>query len=171
MFSAPNQQETVVEQVQKNIAAIQQQATQAVGDLNAKVLAATGAKNNEQLLSTVQTQAQSYAAQVKTVTDQINQKVAEQKGAVDTMFSQIVKNLADSAANLLGQQDPAKVEQFQGTFNNVLTQTNALQGELAKQGAAAQQTFAETLSKLYEQTLTSAKSFATQLDASANRPQ
>jgi hypothetical protein len=85
------------------------------------------------------------------------------------MFTSIVKQLADSAANLLGQQDPNKVEQLQGTFNNVLSQTNALQGELAKQGAVAQQLFGDTLGKLYEQTLASAKNIATQLDASANR--
>lgn len=87
------------------------------------------------------------------------------------MFNSIVKQLADSAANLLGQQDPAKVEQLQGTFNSVLTQTNALQAQLAQQGAASQQVFAETLGKLYEQTLASAKNVAVQLDASANRPQ
>jgi hypothetical protein len=65
VLSAPNEQPTVIEQVQKNIASIQQQATAAVSDLNAKVLAATGTKSNQQLLNTVQTQAQTYATQVK----------------------------------------------------------------------------------------------------------
>lgn len=65
MFSAPNEQPNVVETVQQNIAAIQQQATAAVTDLNTKVLAAAGAKNNEQLLNSVQQQAQAYATQVK----------------------------------------------------------------------------------------------------------
>lgn len=103
------------------------------------------------------------------MTDQINQKVAEQKTAADETFNSILKQLTDSTANLLGQKDPAKVEQLQGTFNNVLSQTNALQTQLAQQGAAAQEIFADTLGKLYENTLNSAKNFATQLDAS--RPQ
>jgi ABC-type transporter Mla subunit MlaD len=77
--------------------------------------------------------------------------------------------LTDSAANLLGQKDPAKVEQLQGTFNSVLTQTNALQAQLAAQGASVQTAFADTLGKIYENTLESAKKVANELDA--NRPQ
>lgn len=87
------------------------------------------------------------------------------------MFASILGQLATSASNLLGQQDPAKVEQLQGTFNNVLTQTKALQDQIDTQGAAAQQLFADTLGKLYEQTVASAKNVAAQLDASSNRPQ
>jgi hypothetical protein len=73
--------------------------------------------------------------------------------------------LADSAANLLGQKDPAKVEQLQGTFNSVLTQTNALQTQLAAQGASVQTAFSDTLGKIYANTLESAKKVADQLDA------
>jgi hypothetical protein len=65
VLSAPNQPETIVEQAQKNIAAVQAQAQSAVKDLNEKVLKAAGVQSNAQLLQTVQTQAQTYATQVK----------------------------------------------------------------------------------------------------------
>lgn len=65
MLSAPNQPATIVDQVQQNIAAVQEQATKAVKDLNEKVLQVSGAQNNVQLLESVQTQAQAYATQVK----------------------------------------------------------------------------------------------------------
>lgn len=64
MLSAPSEP-TLVEEVQNRVAAVQQQAQAAVKDLNEKVLKASGAQSNVQLLETVQTQAQSYAAQVK----------------------------------------------------------------------------------------------------------
>lgn len=64
MLSAPNEP-SLVEEVQNRVAAVQQQAQAAVKDLNEKVLKASGAQSNVQLLETVQTQAQSYATQVK----------------------------------------------------------------------------------------------------------
>lgn len=75
MLSAPNQppiadqvQQNVAaiqEQAQKNIAAVQEQAQAAVKDLNERVLKASGAQSNTQLLETVQMQAQQYATQVQ----------------------------------------------------------------------------------------------------------
>lgn len=99
------------------------------------------------------------------ITAQINQKVSEQKATADANFNAVLKQLTDSTANLLGQKDPAKVEQLQGSFNSVLAQTNALQAQLAEQGTAAQQAFNDILGKLYQNTLDSAKQVATQLDA------
>ena len=64
MLSAPSEK-TVVEQTQDNIAAVQKQASTAVASLNKKILEVAGVKNNEELLTTVQTQAQAFATQVK----------------------------------------------------------------------------------------------------------
>lgn len=75
--------------------------------------------------------------------------------------------MSDSAANLLGDNDPSKVGQLQNTFESVLGQTNALKAELEKQGATAQAAISETVAKLYDQTLQSAKSVAVQLDTQA----
>jgi hypothetical protein len=99
------------------------------------------------------------------ITDQINQKIAEQKTTNDASLNSILKQLTDSAASLLGQQDPAKVEQLQGTFNNVLTQTNALQSSLNQQGTAIQASIVDALGKLYSNTLESANKIAADLDA------
>lgn len=64
MLSAP-QQKPVIEQIQENVAALQQQATAAAGQANTKLLEVTGAKSNQELLANVQTQVQTYAGQVK----------------------------------------------------------------------------------------------------------
>lgn len=64
MISAP-QTKPVIEQIQENVAALQQQATAAASQANTKLLEVTGAKTNQELLSSVQTQVQTYAGQVK----------------------------------------------------------------------------------------------------------
>lgn len=64
MLSAPNEK-SIIEQTQETIASAQKQATDAVADLNQKILSASGAKNNQELLSSLQEQTQTYAAQVK----------------------------------------------------------------------------------------------------------
>lgn len=81
------------------------------------------------------------------------------------MFASIAQQISASAASLLGNNDPTKVDQIQKTFDNVLQQTNALNSQLQQQGTAAQEALKETVGKLYEQTLASAKNVATQLDA------
>lgn len=103
------------------------------------------------------------------VTDQINEQAAAHKTHVDSFVSSITKQIADSAASLLGNQDPAKVDQLQQTFNSVLEQTNSLNTQLKAQGDAAQSVFTDTISKLYDQTLVAARNVASQLDASAKK--
>jgi hypothetical protein len=65
VLSAPASEPTVVEQAQQTIAKVQQQANAAVTDFNAKVLQATGAKTNVDLLTSVQRQSETYANQLK----------------------------------------------------------------------------------------------------------
>lgn len=64
MLSAPSEK-TLVEQTQESIADAQAKATAAVTDLNQKILAATGVKNNQELLNSIQEQTKNYATQVK----------------------------------------------------------------------------------------------------------
>lgn len=64
MLSAP-QEKPVIEQIQENVAALQQQATAAASQANTKLLEVTGAKTNQELLGNVQNQIQTYAGQVK----------------------------------------------------------------------------------------------------------
>lgn len=103
------------------------------------------------------------------VTDQLNEQATAQKTQVDDFVSSITKQIAESAASLLGNQDPAKVDQLQQTFNSVLQQTDLLNNQLKAQGSAAQTAIAETVSKLYDQTLVAAKNVAQQLDESAKK--
>lgn len=65
MFAAPPAEPTIIEQAQQQLAALQTQAQAAVTDLNTRVLKETGAENNQALLNTVKTQAETYATQVK----------------------------------------------------------------------------------------------------------
>lgn len=65
MLSAPATEPSIVEQAQQTIAKVQQQANAAVTDFNAKVLQATNANSNVDLLSRVQTQSEAYANQLK----------------------------------------------------------------------------------------------------------
>lgn len=103
--------------------------------------------------------------------DQLNQQVATNKAQTDNIFANIAKQLSDSAATLLGNNDPSKVGQLQNTFASVLEQTNSLKSELERQGTAAQATISDTVAKLYEQTVQSAKGVAVQLDNQAKNKQ
>ncbi|CRK97535.1 CLUMA_CG010923, isoform A [Clunio marinus] len=168
-FSAPNEP-TFVEQAQQTLATVQQKATEAVADLNAKVLEATGLKSNQELLGSVQQQAETYATQIKGVAEKINEQVAAQKPQFEGFFTSITKQLIDSASSILGNEDPNKVQDLKRTFNNVLEQANALNSKITEQGNVASSALGETVGKLYQQTLESAKSLATQLDSSAATP-
>lgn len=97
--------------------------------------------------------------------DQLGVQFAKQRHEADTMFGNLAKQISDTAAGFLGNNDPTKVDGLKSTFGNVLEQTNALNAQLQQQGAAAQAAFAETLGKLYQQTLDSANTLAQQLDA------
>jgi hypothetical protein len=103
------------------------------------------------------------------VADQITAQATQNKAQTDSIFSNIAKQLSDTAVNLLGNQDPAKVDQLQSSVNSVLSNTNSLRAELEKQGEAVQATFSDILSKLYGNTLETAKNVATQLDAAQKK--
>lgn len=180
MLSAP-QQKPVIEQIQENVAALQQQATAAAGQANTKLLEVTGVKSNQELLATVQTQVQTYAGQVKSkfnqpyprktltvcflgVADKINEQITAQKSTFNEQTATIAKQLSDTAAGLLGNDDPAMVSQYQNTFGNVLQQASALNAQLQTQGEAAQTALLGLAGQLFEQISTSANSIVKQLD-------
>lgn len=98
------------------------------------------------------------------MTDQLIEQAGEQKTQIDSFIGSIAKQISETAANFLGDQDPAKVEKLQRTFSNVLEQTNSLNAKLQDEGSAVQSSFSETLKKLYDNTLKAAKDIATQLD-------
>lgn len=85
-------------------------------------------------MNTVQTRAQTYAQQIKGVADQINTQAASQKEQVDSTVQNIAKQISESAAKILGNNDPNQVQQIQQTFNNVLEQANSLNVQLKTQG-------------------------------------
>lgn len=64
VLSAPSEP-TAIEQASQFLETAQQKATEAVANLNTRVLETAGVKSNEQLLNSVQTQGESYAAQIK----------------------------------------------------------------------------------------------------------
>lgn len=92
--------------------------------------------------------------------------MSAQKTQLDANFAAIAKQLSDTAANLIGGTDPAKIDSLRSSFGNVLDQTNALNTQLKQQGDAVSSALSDTIEKLYEQTLTSAKNVAIQLDES-----
>lgn len=180
MLSAP-QEKPVIEQIQENVAALQQQATAAASQANTKLLEVTGAKTNQELLGNVQNQIQTYAGQVKGefsqllqrgwlkvcllgVADKINEQITAQKSTFNDQTAAIAKQLSDTAAGLLGNDDPAKVSQYQNSFGNVLTQANALNAQLQTQGEAAQTALLGLAGQLFEQIATSANSLVKQID-------
>lgn len=63
-LGAPNQP-TIAEQTQQTIDKIQHNAQQAVQQFNAKVLEVTGSNSNVDLLTRVQTNAETYAKDIK----------------------------------------------------------------------------------------------------------
>lgn len=175
-----------MEQVEQTVAKIQEQTQKAVADLNTRVLSAAGAKSNEELLTSVQSQVQTYANQIKGVAERIGTQIEDQRDQVGTNVGNLVKQLADSTAKILGNNDPNKVEQIQKTFTSVLDQTNQLQRSVQDQGKLSllfwkhfqlfffstggaiqkslQDFFNDNLSKIYENTLKAATSVAQQLD-------
>lgn len=102
------------------------------------------------------------------VADQITEQVSALKPGVEDFIGSIARQLSSTAANLLGE-DQGKVDKLQKSFSDVLTQTNTLNTKLQEQGAAAQSTFAETLQKLYDNTLQAAKKVAVQFDEQAKK--
>ncbi|KAG5682491.1 hypothetical protein PVAND_011842 [Polypedilum vanderplanki] len=163
-ISAPAEK-SLAEQAQETIANVQKQAQDAVQQFNVKVLETVGVRNNEELVNTVQTRAQTYATQIKGVADQISAQAAQNKGQIDGVVQNIAKQISDSAAKILGNDDPAKVDQLQKTFTNVLDQANTLNTRLGEEGTSLQAIFNDALAKLYDNTINTAKSLAQQLDA------
>lgn len=113
---------------------IQEETQKAVADLNTRVLSAAGAKSNEELLTSVQSQVQMYAAQIKGVADRITTQVDDQRNQIGANIGALTKQLVDSASKVLGNNDPNKVEEIQKTFTSVLDQTNQLQRSVQDQG-------------------------------------
>jgi hypothetical protein len=120
--------------VQQTVAKIQEQSQKAVADLNTRVLTVAGAKSNEELLTSVQNQVQTYATQIKGVAERINLQAQDQRDQLGANVATLAKQLADSAAKVIGNNDPNKVEQIQKTFTSVLDQTNQLQKTVQDQG-------------------------------------
>lgn len=130
----PQSSQAIIENAQQTIVAIQEQSQKAVADLNSRLLGLVGVKSNEELLNTVQSQAQSYISQIKGVADSINTQAQSQRDQIDTNIGNLAKQLSESAAKFLGQNDPSKVDQVQKTFNSVLEQANNLQRTVQAQG-------------------------------------
>lgn len=130
----PQEPQAIVENVQQTFAAIQEQSSKAVAELNSRLLGLVGVKSNEELLNTVQTQAQSFVAQIKGVADRINTQAETQKVQVDANIASLAKELSDSAAQFLSGNDPAKADSVQKTFSSVLEQANNLQRTVQAQG-------------------------------------
>lgn len=181
MLSAP-QEKPVIEQIQENVAALQQQATAAASKANTKLLEVTGAKTNQELLGNVQNQIQTYAGQVKGelsqlllrwlynvayylgVADKIIEQITAQKATFNDQTAASAKQLSDTVAGLLGDNDPANVAQYQNSIGNVLTQANELNAQLQTQGEAAQTALLGLAGQLFEQIATSANSLVKQID-------
>jgi hypothetical protein len=130
----PQQQPAIGDQIQQTIASIQEQSQAAVTDLNTRLLTLVGVKTNEDLLSTVQTQAQTYIAQIKSVADSISAQQQSQQEQVGGVIGNLAKQLSEQASKFLGSNDPNKVNQIQNTFNSVLEQANNLQRTVQSQG-------------------------------------
>jgi hypothetical protein len=132
-FSAPTEK-TVVDQFQETFTSVRAKTTEAVNELQSKILEATGTKTNEELLGVVQTGAENYGTQIKNIAEQISTQLSSNKKIVDENVSQLAKQLGDSASKLIGNNDPAKVKEIQSTFDKVLETTNTLNARLLEQG-------------------------------------
>lgn len=66
--------------------------------------------------------------------DQIQSRVAENQKDVDSMIKKIAAQISESASNLLGSNDPTKVNQLQSTFQNVIQQADSLNTRLQTEG-------------------------------------
>lgn len=129
----PQALEAANDGITQTLASIQQESQKAVADLNVRLLSLVGVKSNEELLNTVNTQAQSYAAQVRVVIDRINSQVASQQEQIGGLFGTLTNQLSETATKLLGN-DLTKSDQVQKTFNAVLEQANNLQRSVQAQG-------------------------------------
>lgn len=98
--------------------------------------------------------------------DQLASFAGQQQQQSSSIFASVTKQLAEQAATLLSNNDPAKADQIKATFGNILESTDALNKQIQAQGAAATEGLKKTTAQLYEQTLTAAKNVATQLDES-----
>ncbi|XP_070491560.1 uncharacterized protein [Chironomus tepperi] len=163
-FGAPAEQ-SIVDQTQQTIAKIQENAQAAVKQINTQLLEATGSSNNVDLLNRFQTGAETYAKNIKGVADQLSNQATESKQGVDAIIKSVATQLSESAANLLANNDQTKVTQLRSTFQNVIDQADSLNSRLQTEGTNIQSIFADTLSKLYENTLSAAKNVAQQIDA------
>lgn len=129
----PQALEAANDGITQTLTSIQQESQKAVADLNVRLLSLVGVKSNEELLNTVNTQAQSYAAQVRVVIDRINSQVASQQEQIGGLFGTLTNQLSETATKLLGN-DLTKSDQVQKTFNAVLEQANNLQRSVQAQG-------------------------------------
>lgn len=183
-MSAPAEK-TVIEQAEENLATVKEQAIVAVAAANQKLLEVAGAKSNTELLTSLHQQGETYVTQVKGThklnlwleislsskffsyvgyVDQLTEQTASSRTQVDSTFSSLLKGLSDLTAEFLSNNDPAQADKLKNTFDNVLTQTNELNKQLKEQGSAAQEALSGTVGKLYEKTVDTAKTIATQLD-------
>lgn len=189
MLSAPAEPPTLLEQAQTQFAALQAQAAEAVKNANAKLLEFTGANSNVDLLNTVKKQSETYGAQLRSKkelldleyhetneiiqpgsADQLNQQATGLKTQADGALNTAAGALSTNAAKLLGNDDPAKVDQLQKSFNGALDAAASLRTQLEGQGAQAQATFLEILTGLTQKTLETANSLAQQLDDANKKP-
>lgn len=129
----PQAHQAINDGIATTLNSIQLESQKAVADLNARLLTFIGVKSNEELLNAVQTQAQSYASQIKGVADRINSQTKTQQEQIDGVVGTLAKQLSESAAKFLGN-DPTKADQVQKTFTTVLEQANNLQRTVQAQG-------------------------------------
>lgn len=129
-----SQQPNIVENVQKTFASIQQESQKAVADLNSKFLEFVGVRSNEEFLNNAQTETQKYIQQIKGLADSINAQTQNQQQQINSQIGSIAKQLSESASRFLSNNDPAKADQIQQTFNSVLDQANILQRTAQEQG-------------------------------------
>lgn len=130
----PQQQPAIGDQIQQTFSSIQEQSQKAVTDLNTRLLTLVGVRSNEELLNTVQSQAQTYIAQIKSVADSISAQQQSQQEQVGGLVGNLAKQLSEQASKFLAGNDPNKVNQIQQTFNSVLEQANTLQKTVQAQG-------------------------------------
>lgn len=61
-------------------------------------------------------------------------QAASNKEGIDAAIKNIATSLSESAAKLLGNNDPTKVNQLQSTFTNVIAQADSLNSRLQTEG-------------------------------------
>lgn len=162
-LAAPNEP-TVGEKLQSAISEAQVKATEAVKSLSETILKQSGAKNNQELVSRIDTQATEFGTQLKDTTGKITEALEKQTATLDEPFKKILTSLSDSAAGLLGGDDPNKVNQLKATYDNVLTQGAALKSRFDAEGDTFKNSIGDLFSTLLENTRKSAKEVAAKID-------